>query len=343
MKKVWLLLLLLVLIPGAIFGGRLYFSRFEVKKVSVVEVKREDLKVAITATHEVIVKNKVELSSLLSGKIGEIKVKEGDRVKKEDVLIVFDKRELEYQLNQAQGAYDVALAQKEKTKKAYDSNRATQEDLKIAEGQLKQAKAALELAKLNMERGTVKSPIDGIVTEIKVKEGVPAMQGIPLMTVIDPGSYIVQAEVDESDIDKVQDGAEVEVKIDAFPDRSFPGKVRQIGLNFRMTETGSKVNPVEIEVSGIDPNSLREGMSGEVNITTDNIEKVLVVPPDAILENEDTFVFVVDRKEKVVRKVRVTIGVATEENVEIKEGLNRRDLVVIRGIEKLRDGEKVTW
>ncbi len=343
MRKAWLWLLLLVLIVSAIIGGRIYFSRFEEQKVSVTEVKRKDLKITVTATHQVIAKNKVELVSLLSGKIGEIKVKEGDRVKKDDVLIVFDKRELEYQLNQAQGAYDVALAQKEKTKKAYDNKQATQEDLKIAEGQLKQAKAALDLAKLGLERSSVKSAIDGVVTEIKVKAGVAVMQGAPLMTIIDPSSYVVQAEVDESDIDKVRVGAEVEVKIDAFPNRTFLGKVRQIGLNFKMTETGSKVYPVEIDLSDIDPASLREGMSGEVNITTDNIEKAVVVPPDAILENENTFVFLVDRKKKIARKVKVTIGVATEEYVEIKEGLSQGDLVVVRGIDELRDGEKVTW
>lgn len=343
MKKIWWLFFLAIFIPVAVFVARFYSISSEPKKVKVVEVKRENLKLTVTATHQVVAKNKVELNSLLSGKVSEIKVKVGDKVKKDDVLIVFDKKELEYQLKQAQGAYEVALAQRDKAKKAYDSKQATQEDLKIAEGQLTQAKAALDLAKLNLERATLKSPIDGIVSEVKVKQGVGVMQGAPLITIIDPNSYIIQAEVDESDIQKVKIGQDVEVKIDAYPDRSFSGKVKQIGLNFKVTETGSKVYPVEIEVSGIDPNNLREGMSGEVSITAEAIEKALVVPTDAVSENGVAYVFVVDEKNRVVKKKKVTIGVATEDYVEIKGGLKEGDLVVIEGTEELRDGERVAW
>lgn len=343
-KRIFIVLFLLILL-GVVgyFGANYYFTNIGVKDVGAVEVKKMDLPVTVVASHEVIAKKKVEITSLLSGKISEIKVSEGKKVKKNDLLLVFDKRELQYQVEQAQGAHDAAVAQRDKTKKAKDNDQATEEDIKAAEGQVKQAKAALDLAKLNVERAEIRSPIDGVVSSIKVESGLSVAAGTPLLTIVDPNSYIIRAEVDETDIGKIKKGAEVKVTLDAFPQKNYFGKVKETGLSYLQTETGGKVFPVEIEITGIELDNLREGMSGDVEITVDKLKDVLVIPPQSVFENGSPYVFVIDEDEEVARKRKVTLGYSTEDYVEVKEGLKEGELVVVAGAEDLKDGERVIW
>jgi RND family efflux transporter MFP subunit len=343
-KRIIIVLFLLIALGGAgYFGANYYFTNVGIKEVEAEEVKKMDLPVTVVASHEVVAKRKVEITSLLSGKISEIKVSEGKKVKKDELLLLFDKRELEYQVAQAEGAYDAAVAQRDKMKKAKDNNQATEEDVKAAEGQVKQAKAALDLAKLNLERAEIRAPIDGVVSSIKVEAGLSVAAGTPLITIVDPNSYVIRAEVDETDIGKVKKGAEVRVTLDAFPQKSYLGKVKKIGLSYLQTETGARVFPVEIEITGINLDDLREGMSGDAEITVDELKDVLVVPPQSVLEDGSPYVFVIDEDEGVVRKRRVTLGYSTEDYVEVKKGLKEGELVVVAGAEELKDGERVIW
>ena len=344
-RKLAIAFFLLAILAGAgYFGTKYYFSNVGVKDVGAVKVKRIDLPVTIVVSQEVVAKRKVEIASPISGKITEIKVVEGDKVKKDQVLVVFDKRELQYRVDQAEGAYEAAVAERDKVKEAKDNNQATEEDLKAAEGQVKQAKAALDLAKLNLEMAEVKSPIDGIVSQVNVESGLIVSMGTPLLTIVDPSSYVVQAQVDETDIGRVKKGAEVKVTLDAFPKKTFFGKVKKVGVSYLRTETAGRVFPVEIDITEIDLDSLREGMSGDAEITVDKLEDVLVVPPSAVFETDSsTYVFVIDEKEEVVRKRNVVVGYSSEDYVEIEEGLKEGELVVAAGGEDLRDGEKVIW
>ncbi len=343
-KRIVIVFFLLIALSGAgYFGANYYFKNVGIKEVEVEEVKKMDLSVTVVASHEVVAKRKVEVTSLLSGKISEIKVSEGKKVKKNELLLLFDKRELEYQVAQAEGAYEAAVAQKDKMEKAKDNNQATEEDVKAAEGQAKQAKAALDLAKLNLERAEIRTPIDGVVSSIKVEAGLSVAAGTPLITIVDPNSYVIRAEVDETDIGKVKKGAEVRVTLDAFPHQSYLGKVNKIGLSYLQTETGARVFPVEIEITGINLDDLREGMSGDAEITVDKLKDVLVVPPQSVFENNSPYVFIIDENEGVVRKRKVTLGYSTENYVEVKKGLKEGEFVVVAGAEELKDGERVIW
>lgn len=339
----WFVLVFLILI-GSIYGFlNLYLKNFKGHKVKVEKAKKRDLNLTILASQQVVAKAKVEIVAPVNGKIAEVRVSEGKKVQKNDVLVVFNKEELQYQVDQAQGAYEAAVAQRDKIKKAKDKGQATEEDLKAAEGEVKRARAALDLAKLNLSKAEVKTPIDGIVTLLKVSAGSEVMAGSPLLTVIDPASYVVRAEIDETDIEKVRVDAGAEITFDAFPDRIFVGKVKEVGVSFIQTETGSKVFPVDIQIMGIDLTELREGLSGDVEIKTSRLSSILTIPIDAVVENSFTFVFQVNKKEKTVVKKKVDLGHSSDEFVEVKKGLKEGDLVVVNPPSNLTEGSKVNW
>ncbi len=342
-KIVWFLLAILVLV-GVTYGVfHLYLKNFKGQKVNVEEVKKRDLNLTILASQQVIAKNKVEVVAPVNGKVAEIKVSEGKKVQKNDILVVFNKDELQYQVDQAQGAYEAAVAQRDKIKKAKDKGQATEEDLKAAEGEVKRAQAALDLAKLNLSKAEVKTPIDGVVTSLKLSAGSEVMAGTPLLTVIDPASYVVRAEIDETDIEKIKVDSEAEITFDAFPNRIFAGKVKEVGISFIKTETGSKVFPVDIQIIGLDLNELREGLSGDVEIKTSQLSSILAIPIDAVVEENFTFVFQVNKKEKTVVKKKVDLGDSSDEYVEVKKGLKEGDLVVVDPPSSLVEGSKVSW
>ncbi len=344
MKKIFWLLLLTVIVLVLAYAGLNFYTRwFKGEKVEVKEVKKQDLNITITASHQTVAKNKVEVASPLNGKIAEVKVSEGQKVEKGAVLVVFDDKELQYQVEQAQGAYDAAVAQRDKVKKAKDKGAASEEDLKAAEGEVKRAQAALDLAKLNLEKAEVKAPIAGVVTSIKLNAGSEVMAGTPLLNLIDPSSYVVRAEIDETDIEKIEVGAPAEITFDAFPDRIFAGKVKEIGVSFVQTETGARVFPVDIQIVGFDLNQLREGLSGDVEINTGKLSSVLVIPIDAVVEDSSTFVFQVNRKERTVVKKKVELGYSTNDYVEVKKGLKEGDLVVVNPPPFLTEGSRVSW
>ncbi len=343
-KRIILLALSLLVLIGVIYGVlNFYLRSLKGIRVKVEEAKKRDLNLTILASQQVVAKNKVEIVAPVNGKIAEIKVSEGKKVQKNDVLVVFNKEELQYQVDQAQGAYEAAVAQRDKIKKAKDKGQATEEDLKAAEGEVKRAQAALDLAKLNLSKAEVRAPIDGIVTSLKLSVGTDVMAGSPLLTVIDPSSYVVRAEIDEADIRKVNVGAEAEITFDAFPGRIFVGKVKEVGVSFIQTETGSRVFPVDIQIIGLDLNELREGLSGDVEIKTRRLSSVLVIPIDAVVEDSFTFVFQVNRKEKTVVKKKVELGNSNDEYVEVKKGLKDGDLVVVNPPSSLTEGSRVSW
>lgn len=343
-KKVfWFILVFLILI-AVIYGVlNFYLKNFKGTKVKVEEAKKRDLNLTILASQQVVAKNKVEIVAPVNGKIAEVKVYEGKKVQKNEVLVVFNKEELQYQVDQAQGAYEAAVAQRDKVKKAKDKGQATEEDLKAAEGEVKRAQAALDLAKLNLSKAEVKSPIDGIATSLKLSAGSEVMAGTPLLTIIDPSSYVVRAEIDETDIEKIKVDTEAEITFDAFPDKIFAGKVKEIGVSFIQTETGSKVFPVDIQIIGIDLAELREGLSGDVEIKTSQLSSVLTISIDSVVENSFTYVFQVNRKEKTVVKKKVELGHSSDEYVEVRKGLKEGDLVVVNPPSTLVDGSKVCW
>lgn len=253
----------------------------------------------------------VNVNTLIPGKVKEIKVKEGDNVKKGDVLLIVDSDTLaaqqdqvqaqietaKSQLNAAQAAKDAASAKLElaqngarpeeidQAKSAYDlaklasdrlkvlyeekaipksdlDNAETQtqvakdkydiaqsgarpEDIKAAQaqvdqanasieavkGQIKQAEAALQGVNVNLNYATVVAPEDGTITQVNVKAGEVISTGMQLIVVTKTSEPSILCNVRETDLSKVDLNQEVSVKIPAYQDEEFKGKVVRINKN----------------------------------------------------------------------------------------------------------------
>ena len=227
-------------------------------------VGRRTLVATVTATGRIAAKKKVDISADIQGRITHIAVKEGDHVKKGDLLLTIDPSQYEAGvarsqalLSSAQAQAVQAVANKDQAKRALDRalelQRTTpnaisteqveqaQTSFKVAEAnasaaqhQVDQSKASLNEAQDALNKTVLRAPMDGEVTRVAVEEGEVAVPGTfsrdvgLLMTVSDLSVIQVNVQVDETDVVRLALGDSTDVTIDAFPDTTFTGRVTKV-------------------------------------------------------------------------------------------------------------------
>lgn len=261
-------------------------------------IDRGDIIIEVTASGTVEAVTKVEVGTQVSGKIDEIFVDYNSKVKKGQVIARLDTTTLAAQAFDARAnvnRMEIQLRQAERdfkrTKELFEQNVVAQIDYdnaldayETAQSNLMSAKAQLNRALINLNYATITSPIDGVVISKSVEVGqtVAASFNSPtLFTIVnDLTKMEVQANVDEADIGQVKEGQDVTFTVDAYPDETFTGTVRQIRME--PVVVSNVVNYIVI----IDvPNpelKLMPGMTANLSIIVDKRENVLRVPSRAL-------------------------------------------------------------
>lgn len=201
---------------------------------------------------------------------------------------------------------------------------------RAARAAVEQARAGVELSSRRADQMVIRAPFDGVIGELSVELGewtTPSPPGMPIppvMDLIDPDSVYISAPMDEVDSARIQPGQPVRVTVDAFPGRSFPGRVLRIAPFVLDVEEQNRT--VEIEVGLDRPNEVRllPGTSADVEVILQTRDGVTRVPTAALLEGGK--VLVVDNGKLAERSVRA--GLKNWDWTEVLEGLSPGDLVV---------------
>jgi len=223
--------------------------------------------------------------------------------------------------------------------------RARQQEIQTREQQIKQEQAGLATTRYDLSQITITSPIDGIIVRRNIEEGETAVVGTmnnagsQLLTVADMSVLEAEVEVDETDIPSVSLGQEAKVTIDAVPDRTFRGRVTEIGnspiqaaqsTGQRQATTFRVVVTIEEEVPDVRP-----GFTCTAEITTANRKNVTAVPIQALTVRELLF----DPKGAIVREERRRAAATTASTSnEPPPGHTRKET---EGVFVLRDGVAV--
>jgi multidrug efflux pump subunit AcrA (membrane-fusion protein) len=236
--------------------------------------------------------------------------------------------------------YNVAVAQVRTAREQLSLTRDkyTPEDLRYAEAQVGQAKAALRIAEANLGYATITAPMSGVVASVSTQQGETvtsgsaAAQAPTFVTIIDLTRLQVDAYVDETDIGKVQVGQEAAFSVDAFPDKEFIGKVTAIYPKALIQQ-----NVVTYDVViAIDNREglLRPDMTANTTITLAKREKVLAIPNQAVRrEDGDRVVFVLEGDRLARRPVKT--GWKDRTYTEVLGGLKEGERVVVGEVENL--------
>jgi HlyD family secretion protein len=294
----------ILIISGIIIVGVLIWF-FAFKKSSGAEskyttavVQRGDISITVTATGSLEAVTTVQVGSQISGTIKALHADFNDIVKKGQLLAQIDPEFLNAQVVAAQAELDKAAASAKLKKREYEraqtlykADLISESDLEIAqtnyelaEAELKSSKANLDRLKTNLNYATIVSPIDGVVIsrDVDVGQTVAASLSAPTLFTIaeDLTKMQVNAVIDEADIGKIKEGQSVSFTVDAYPERTFKGVVKQIRLSPQII---SNVVSYNVIISVSNPELLlKPGMTANVTIQVDRRDNVLKVPNAAL-------------------------------------------------------------
>ncbi|HER24625.1 MAG TPA: efflux RND transporter periplasmic adaptor subunit [Candidatus Atribacteria bacterium] len=244
----------------------------------------------------------------------------------------------EQQYEQAKNQYEIASVQYQSAQESYELiiEGAAEEDIKSIEAQVRQAKAALDMAKYQLKNTQITAPINGKVTSVSVSSGEMVSPSVPLLSIIDVSSIFVKVGISEKDISKIKEGQMVNLEIDAFPKEKFQGKIVSKGV---AVDQISKTLEVKIEI--IEPKvAIPIGVFARGDILVETNQDALIIPSSALTrKKEGIYVFVIE--EGIARQKEVTLGIIQGEKIEILNGLSEGEKIVILGNQELEDGLKV--
>ena len=350
-------------------------------KVTVEKVKKENLTSITSASGEVKPKKNVNISAHVAGRIEKIGVEEGQRVKENDFLLKLDSTQYEAMADRDRALIsshkadliraDATLKKDERyyerQKKLYDEKLISEELLESANAQyeiskaqhqailfqIEQAQASLSSTLDTLSKTIYNSPIDGIITSLRVEEGEIAMigtmnnPGTILMTIADLSVMEVEVEVDETDVIGVEIGHRAEVRVDALPDKTIEGKVTEIGSSALQQTTASQESKDFKVIITLEnpPKSLKPGLSASADIITAEKQDVLAVPISALVlrekeeensknDEQEEGVYVVENSR--VKFFPVEKGIMGEMMIEIISGLEEGQEIVVGPYSALR-------
>lgn len=258
------------------------------------------------------------------------------------------------QLELAETQADVARAQVESAQAAVESARSGLEgarrhlsvvkaplevggqQIQSGEAAVIQAEAALELARAQLANAIVVAPVGGVIASRTINPGELASPGVPLLGIVEVDELYVEVNLTESLVGRVRNGMTVAVKVDAFPERSFTGRISNLAP---AADPRTRTFPARVRLAN-PGGELKPGMFATAALSTARRSGVVVVPTSALVDrNGQSVVFVVEDGKAVEREV--TVGLRNREVVEIKSGLKPGEQLVIRGHLQLADGVAV--
>ncbi|MCG8632272.1 MAG: efflux RND transporter periplasmic adaptor subunit [Desulfobacterales bacterium] len=272
----------------------------------------------------------------VKGKIVTKGVEEGARVKKGDILGVIDKRDYQHNYNSALASYDTAKTTEKRYKALSKKQFVTQSQLDDATARVKTTKAALDLAKLNLERCTIRSPMAGVVDRVFIEYGNFLDAGDPVVSILEMDRLKVEVGIPESDVAAVRKLSSFDMSFDALGGRSMTGNYHYL---YKTTDSLARLYNLEIRLDNPDYQILPD-MFARVTIVKNRDPEGLAVPIYSLVtKKNETGVFVEDSGLVAFRPV--TTGFQDGWKILVAEGLAPGENVVVVGHRIIDDGEKV--
>ncbi|HEX9615635.1 MAG TPA: efflux RND transporter periplasmic adaptor subunit [Bacteroidota bacterium] len=280
-------------------------GRENIISVQTEKIERRTITQVVTATGKIQPETQVKINAEVSGEITELPVREGDRVKKGQLLVRIKPDAYQAQFERAQASLAISEANLVKAESEYKRTTELFEKKLVSESEMEisragyqsakatnaQASASVKEARETLAKTTVYSPMDGVVSQLLLEvgervSGSTFTQGTEIMTVADLSRMEARVDVGENDIVMVSLGDTARVDVDAYPDKKLLGVVSQIANTAKSTGLGSQDQVINFEVRilletgpGVE---LRPGMSMSADIETETHRDVLAVPIQSV-------------------------------------------------------------
>ena len=304
--------------------------------VKVEPVPRRSISQYLETNGTLEAENEVDLVARTSGPVTEILTEEGQMIRSGQLIARIDEREARNQVAIATVARDEAQLAFNRTKSSWDEGLVSREAYDTALSQLSSATAQLESAEIQLAYTEIRAPFDALVVTRNIKLAQYVTPGTTLFRISDFTPLLCRVEVPEKDLPRVRDGQPAHLRVGAYPGETFTAAVARMRPT---VDPATGTFTVTLEVDG--RRKLRPGMFASVYLQTDTHDDALVIPRDAlVLDSLGDTVYIKDGDVSARREVR--LGLRDEDSVEILEGLDEGDLLIVIGQDGLADGTPVS-
>jgi membrane fusion protein (multidrug efflux system) len=304
--------------------------------VEVAAARRDNVTVIVEAVGTARANEAVTITSKVTGHVSQIHFKEGGRVKTGDILVELDSREMQAALEEKKADRDTAARLYERARKLYESRNVPRARVDDLYGELQSAEARVKAEEARIKEYYIHAPFSGRLGLRRVSVGALINPGAEITTLDDTARIKADFRVPEISLIHIARGQTVTAMSAAYADKDFVGKV---------TTIDTRVDPVtrSVEVRTIFDNPkelIRPGMFLTAEFVTVVRENSVLIPEQSIVVSGDTqYVFVIVDG-RASRRDIVT-GQHVEGDIEVVSGLSPEEIVVIGGVQKIRDGAAV--
>lgn len=353
-------MLIMLILVGAVLGGLFGFKAFvngKIKEamagmanmpqtISATKAETSDWQPRIDAVGTLRAVRGAELSLEVPGVVETISFQSGDEVKAGQVLLTLRKEDEEARLQSLEATASLAQITYDRDLKQLKAQAISQAIVDNDEANLRNARAQVAVQKAILDKKTLRAPFDGKLGLRQVDLGQFLAAGTMIATLQSLDPIFVDFLLPQQAVAQIAVGDKVRAKIDAFPGRTFEGKITAINPKI---ETGSR----NVQVRATLPNpdqKLMPGMFAAVELDTGAPQRLVTLPQTAVTYNPyGSLVYLLDDKGKgaegkpelVARQVFVTTGATRGDQVAILKGVSEGDTVVTSGQIKLRNGVPV--
>jgi RND family efflux transporter MFP subunit len=343
-------------------GGGGGGSRAQIVQTGVVSNGKISERVSLTGSLKA--KEQVDVNPRIQGRIVKINVDTGQSVARGALIAIIEDDEIAQQVERSKAAIAVVeatIAQREaelnnarveldRRRELVEAGllsrteldtldtrfRVTQSQLEFSRAQRRQTEAEQRELAIRQGQTRVASPINGIIAKRHVDIGAMVSSTTPIVTVVSINPMVIDAKASERDIARIQRGAPVIVTIDSLPGQKFAGRVMRIAP---LLDPQTRNGLVEIEIPNRD-GLLNGEMFARIDLDLGSERETTLLPRDALVyRGEQPGVYTIDSDLAKFRPVET--GLTQEDKVEVTNGLKAGDVVITRGSNLIKDGDRI--
>lgn len=320
-------------------------------KVTTTHVKPLNSNLLFSTSGTIEATKSARISTRIMGYVYKVNVKNGDKVKKGDLLLSLNsadikakKGQVNAQIVKAKSYYKNAKKDYERFTQLFKENSASQKELDNITTNYEQAKAGLESAlqmqkevEANLAYADIKAPFDGIITGKFIDKGDLAHPGTPLLSLENTSNYLVKTYVNENQIDKIHRGDAVNLKIKAT-NQVFEGIISEISIS---SKNSGGLYQVKVNIK--DPKNIFSGMFVSVDFTgaTNNDTSITIPKKALVYKGQLTGVYTVSMQNTAILRW-LRLGKTYGNTIEVLSGLNKNESIITHADGKLFNGANIT-
>jgi membrane fusion protein, multidrug efflux system len=304
-------------------------------------VRAEPVKIAtmqsdVNAVGTLIAADSVVIRPEIAGRVVALHFKEGQLVQKGAKLVTLDPAEYRAQLAATTADAKTETQRYERAKELLEKNFISKEALDVAKGNMDRALAKQQQDEVLLSKTTISAPFTGVVGLRQISPGAYVKAGDDVVRLENLSFVKLDFRVPEMYLSQIKPGQDLSIRVDAYPDDAFRGKIYALEP---AVDEKTRTVVVRAQIPNVQ-NKLRPGMFARVNVLLSTRPNAIVIPEQAIWpQGRDTFVYrVVDGKAALTK---IELGVRRPGEVEVLKGLAASDVVVTDGQIKLKDGAPV--